>query len=85
MDILDLSNYVDEDILTIEYFNSFFKPISKSEDVNDYLYDNHGVDLKIVKEYNKSKIWSMFESDDGVFILPRFNKHAIKYILTEED
>ncbi len=61
MNLLDLSNYVDEDILNIEYFISFFKPISKSEDINDFLLEPIGVDLKRVKEYNRSKVWSMFE------------------------
>lgn len=86
MDILDLSNYVDDDILTIEYFKSFFKPISKSEDIDDYLLDPNGDDLKMVKEAHWLKVWSMFESDDGeTYIIPGFKKEAIQYILTEED
>lgn len=86
MDVLDLSNYVDEDILTIEYFKSFFKPISKSEDVNDYILDPNGNDLKMVKEAHWLKVWSMFESEDGeLLIIPSFIKGAMNYIITEED
>lgn len=86
MDILDLSNYVDDDILTIEYFNSFFKPISRTEDINDYLLEPTNENLKILKETHYLKIWSMFESNEGdLFIVPGFRKQAIKYIITEED
>ena len=86
MDILDLSNYVDDDILTIEYFNSFFKPVSRTEDINDYLLEPTNENLKILKDTHYLKIWSMFESDEGdLFIVPGFRKRAIKYIITEED
>lgn len=86
MDILDLSNYVDDDILTIEYFNSFFKPVSRTEDINDYLLEPTSENLKILKDTHYLKIWSMFESNEGdLFIVPGFRKQAIKYIITEED
>lgn len=86
MDIIDLSNYVDDDILTIEYFNSFFKPISRTEDINDYLLEPTNENLKLLKDTHYLKVWGMFESNDGdLFILPGFRKQAIKYIITEED
>lgn len=86
MDILDLSNYIDDDILTIEYFNSFFKPVSRTEDINDYLLEPTSENLKILKDTHYLKIWSMFESNEGdLFIVPGFRKQAIKYIITEED
>ena len=82
---LDLSNYVDSDILTIDYFNTFFKPISK-ENEGGYLLEPTGVDLRKVKETHWLKVWSMFNSADGViYIIPGFKKDAIKYIITEED
>lgn len=85
-ELLDLSNYVDSDILTIEYFNSFFKPISKTDDKDDYLLEPTSENLKILKETHYLRIWSMFESKDGdLCILPGFRKQAIKYIITEED
>lgn len=85
-DLLDLSNYVDDDILTIEYFQSFFKPISRSEDTNDYLLEPTSENLKIIKEAHWLKVWSMFESEDGeLLIIPSFIKGAMNYIITEED
>ena len=84
--LLDLSNYVDDDILTIEYFKSFFKPISMNDDKDDYLLEPTIENLKMVKEAHYLRIWSMFESIDGdLYILPGFRKQAVKYIITEED
>lgn len=85
-ELLDLSNYVDSDILGIEHFNSFFKPISKTGDKDDYLLEPTSENLKILKETHYLRVWSMFESKDGeLLILPGFRKQAIKYIITEED
>jgi hypothetical protein len=85
-ELLDLSNYVEADILGIEHFNSFFKPISRTEDANDYLLEPNSENLKMIKETHYLRVWSMFESKDGeLLILPGFRKGAMKYIITEED
>jgi hypothetical protein len=82
----------DDEIINVKEVSNFDSPISKYKPIvnplklnistiTKYIFD---ATLDIVKIVDKSKVWTVVEEDDGLYVKGGYYKTTIGYIITEK-